>query len=130
MKKLPCLFAAVFAVLAAASLQFAAGQAAPPPPDVSGTWNLTVAFTGGTGNPVFTFKQDGEKLTGHYQGALGEAEVTGTITGSAIKFGFKVGGTDDTVTYSGTVDGDAMKGSVNLGQFGDGTFTGKRVTTK
>ena len=56
--------------------------------------------------------------------------MTGTITGNAIKFSFKVAGTDDTVTYSGTVDGDAMKGSVHLGQFGDGTFTGKREPKK
>jgi len=130
MKRLPCLFAVAFAVLAAASLQFAADQPAPPAPDVSGTWNLTVEYSGGTGNPVFTFKQDGEKLTGHYRGALGEAEVTGTITGNAVKFSFKIAGSDDTVTYSGTVDGDAMKGSVNLGPFGNGTFAGKKEIKK
>ena len=68
MKRLPCLFAAVFAVLVTASLLSATDQAAPAPPDVAGTWNLTVAFTGGTGNPVFTFKQDGAKLTGPTRG--------------------------------------------------------------
>ena len=130
MKRLPCLFAILFAVLAAASLLSAADTVAPAPPDVSGTWNLTVEYSGGTGTPVFIFKQDREKLTGHYQGALGEAEVTGTITGTAVKFGFKIAGSDDTVTYAGTVDGDAMKGTVNLGPFGSGTFSGKRETRR
>jgi hypothetical protein len=87
-------------------------------------------FSGGSGTPVFTFKQDGEKLAGHYRGAFGEAEVTGTITGSAIKFSIKIAGQDDLVSYTGTVDGDSMKGSIVLGSYGDGTFTGKKEAKK
>jgi hypothetical protein len=130
MKKLLSLFAVSLAVLAAASPPPADEKAAPAAPDVSGTWNLAVEFTGGTGNPVFTFKQDGEKLTGHYQGAFGDAEVTGTVTGREIKFSFKIGGQGESVSYSGTVDGDSMKGKVDMGSFGDGTFTGKRAAKR
>ena len=35
-----------------------------------------------------TFKQDGEKLTGHYSGQLGEADLTGTVKGQDIEFKF------------------------------------------
>jgi hypothetical protein len=31
-----------------------------------------------------------------------------------------------TMTYTGTVDASAMKGNVQLGDFGQGTFTAKR----
>jgi hypothetical protein len=86
--------------------------------DVTGTWNLTVVLSEGGGNPVFTFKQDGEKLTGRYQGAFGEADVTGAIKGNEIMFCFKIGDPAEPVSYSGAVDGDAMKGKVPFGSYG------------
>jgi hypothetical protein len=99
------------------------------PADVSGAWALTVQTDQGTGNPSVTFKQDGETLTGHYSSQVfGEQEVTGTIKGNAITFSF-VGsfeGTKFTVTYTGTVDKDTMKGKISLGDAGEGTFTGKK----
>ena len=97
--------------------------------DVTGKWAFTVETSAGSGTPKFTFKQDGEKLTGHYSGQLGEAELTGTVKNNAIKFSFMgdVQGTAIEATYSGTVeDKDSMKGKVTLGGFGEGTFTGKR----
>lgn len=79
--------------------------------------------------PTVTLKQDNEKVTGHYSSqALGEADVTGTIKGQQIEFGFnvEVQGFPLQVHYTGTVKGDTMKGKVSLGELGDGTFTGKR----
>jgi hypothetical protein len=96
--------------------------------DVSGTWAFQVEFTGGTGTPTMTFKQDGEKLTGHYSGQLGEAPLTGTVKGNAIEFAIDVNvqGTAAHIVYSGTVDKDSMKGTVKLGDFGEATFTAKK----
>jgi hypothetical protein len=75
-----------------------------------------------------TFKQDGEKLTGHYSGQLGEAPLTGTVKGNAIEFAIDVNvqGTAAHIVYSGTVDKDSMKGTVQLGDFGEATFTAKK----
>jgi hypothetical protein len=97
-------------------------------PDVSGTWSFQVEFSGGTGTPTMTFKQDGEKLMGHYSGQLGEAPLTGTIKGNAIEFAIDVDvqGTAAHIVYSGTVDKDSMKGTVKLAEFGEGTFTAKK----
>jgi hypothetical protein len=98
--------------------------------NVTGTWILDVQTGGGTGQPTLTFKQDGEKLTGHYSSqTLGEADFTGTVKGNAIQFTFNANaqGTEIDVAYAGTVDGDSMKGTVNMagGQL-TGTFTGKK----
>ncbi len=102
--------------------------AAPAGVDVTGTWNVEVDTGQGTGNPSFTFKQEGEKLSGQYRGLFGEAPVTGTIKGSAIEFwvDITVEGTKARVTYSGTVEKDTMKGTVKLGDLGEGTFKGTR----
>lgn len=96
--------------------------------DLTGTWAFQIETSMGTGNPTFTFKQDGENLTGHYKGMLGEAEVTGTIKGNAISFSFKVNaqGMEGIVAYSGTADKDSMTGKARFGDVGDGTFTAKR----
>jgi hypothetical protein len=106
----------------------AATQSGEPRTDVSGTWAFQVEFSGGSGTPTMTFKQDGEKLTGQYSGQLGEAPLAGTIKGNAIEFAIDVDvqGTAAHITYSGTVDKDSMKGTVKLGDFGEGTFTAKK----
>jgi len=97
--------------------------------DVTGKWVFAVETGAGSGTPTMTFKQDGEKLTGHYSGQLGEAELTGTVKGQDIAFKFTVDVQGQTLnaTYTGTVDSkDSMKGKVELAGLGDGTFTAKR----
>jgi hypothetical protein len=97
--------------------------------DVTGKWLFAVETTAGSGTPTITLKQDGEKLTGHYTGQLGEADVTGTAKGQDIKITFTVDaqGTMINCVYTGSVDGkDSMKGKVDLVGLGEGTFTAKR----
>jgi hypothetical protein len=100
-----------------------------PAENISGVWNFMVEAPQGTGTPVFTFKQDGENLTGTYKGALGEAPLTGTVKGNDVKFSIKVTvqGQALTVAYTGKVEGkDKMKGTVVLGDFGEAKWTAKK----
>src|SRR5262249_27048866 len=97
--------------------------------DVSGIWIFTVQSVAGTSSPLVTFKQDGEKLTGHYSSQLlGEAALAGTVKGDAIEFTVStdVQGTRVDAKYTGTLEGkDSIKGRLST-EFGDGTFTAKR----
>jgi hypothetical protein len=115
---------------AAAASSAALAAAAPSSSDkvdLTGAWSVTVETDGGSGNPSFTFKQEGEKLTGKYKGLLGESDLTGTVKGDKIEFSFKVSGqVEGVVTYTGTTDGKTMKGKVNLAGMGEGTFSGKK----
>ena len=96
--------------------------------DLTGTWNLQVETSAGGGSPTFTFKQDGETLEGTYEGAFGKANVTGKVNGNKATWSFTADaqGTQLNITYTGTVEKDTMKGTVTLGELGEGTFTGKR----
>jgi hypothetical protein len=95
--------------------------------DITGSWVLQVETQMGSGSPSFTFKQEGEKLTGKYKGALGEADLTGTVKGDQVEFSFKISGQiEGTVTYTGTTDGKEMKGKTKFAELGEGTFTGKK----
>ena len=96
--------------------------------DVTGVWVFTVATDQGSGTPTLTFKQDGEKLTGKYEGQLGNADLTGTVKGNAITFTFTVDvqGQQAPVTYKGTVEKNTMKGSLDIAGMVNGTFTAAR----
>lgn len=96
--------------------------------DVTGTWAFEVQTDAGTGTPTMIFKQDGEKLSGNYSGLLGEAALAGTLTGKNITFTINANfqGTAITVVYTGTVDGNTMKGTVKLAEAAEGTFTAKK----
>ena len=94
--------------------------------DVSGAWKAQVETFAGSGSPSFVFKQAGEKLTGSYSGALGQAELSGTVKGKAIEFSFDVSpqGGKVKVVYNGTIkSGASMAGSLVVESLGEGTWT-------
>jgi hypothetical protein len=96
--------------------------------NVTGEWLFNVTTDQGGGTPTLSFKQDGEKLTGKYQGQLGAADLTGTVKGNAIKFTFTIDvqGQQAPVTYEGTVEKNTMKGKLDIGGMVNGTFTGTK----
>ena len=101
-------------------LAFAAALAAA---DISGTWNANVQTDMGSGTPVFVLKQNGEKLSGTYSGALGEGPVSGTLKGQDVVLEFELQG--GKIVYTGKVDaeGRKMEGKVDLAGMASGTFT-------
>jgi hypothetical protein len=98
-----------------------------PAPTLTGTWAFEVHHSAGTSTPTVTITQTGEKLAGKYVGSYGESELTGSIKGADFTFSVEIGTEQKvTVVYTGTLEGDVVKGSVTLGEMGEGTFTGKR----
>lgn len=98
--------------------------------NISGTWKFDVLLEdGGEGNPTFTFKQEGETLTGNYKGPLGEAPVTGTIKNGEAKFSIKVAfqGEEVVVNYAGKLAAsDSMTGTMEIVGRAKGKWTGKK----
>ncbi len=93
--------------------------------DVTGKWNMSVSTSRGSGSPVFTLKQDGNKLTGTYAGYFGEAPVTGTIKGNAVEMKYTMSGS--TTVYKGKVDGNKIAGTVDIAAGeATGTFEGTK----
>jgi len=120
--------AVVGAIVVLAGILSVARVAAQAKVDVTGKWAFNVETAAGAGAPTFTFKQDGEKLTGHYTGTFGESDVTGTVKGAEIMITFTVDAQGNAIkeTYTGTVDKDTMKGKIVIEGVGEGTFTAKR----
>jgi len=95
---------------------------------VDGTWNLTMDTPMGERTSTLVVKAAGGALEGT-QSAEGQtaAIFDGTVSGNSV--GWKVSITQPmplTLEFSGTVDGDAMSGTVQLGMFGSSPFRATR----
>jgi hypothetical protein len=112
-------------LLAVCAVAFLAGPLQAQGTNVTGDWVFTVTTDQGSGTPTMTFKQDGEKLTGKYNGQFGTADLTGTVKASAIQFTFTIDvqGQQAPATYKGTVEKTTMKGTMDIGGMVSGTFT-------
>ncbi len=97
--------------------------------DLTGNWALSVDFGTISATPSAVFKQEGEVLTGQYTSQqYGTFPLKGTLKGNQLSFTFTmtIEGNAIDVLFSGTADKDAIKGSVNYGGIGEGTFSGTR----
>jgi hypothetical protein len=125
----------------AAHAQHPAPPAAPPPaadqtplPSLTGKWAMALNMSMGQSSPLLTLKQDGEKITGTYQGRYGTFPLEGTLKGRAIAFGLTMTVESEKVEMSFTgevaADGQSMRGEADLGQAGDGSWTATREREK
>jgi uncharacterized protein (DUF2147 family) len=115
--------------IAAIALMAAVAAAQAAKVDLTGKWTFNVQTDAGSGTPAVTLKQDGEKLTGHYVGQLGDVDLAGSVKGNEFSFSFSsdLQGNKLDVTYTGTIESkDALKGTMTMGGFGNGSFTAKR----
>ena len=99
------------------------------PAKVDGKWNVLLQLESITGHPVLTLKQDGEKLTGTYEGRYGPSALEGEIKETRIAFvvSFEAEGTKTTGVFEGTVDGASMGGKVEFEGAGSGTWSAVRA---
>ncbi|MDA8139496.1 MAG: hypothetical protein M0036_12670 [Desulfobacteraceae bacterium] len=98
--------------------------------NITGKWFFTVQTPKGSGNPVVSFEQKGENLTGHYAGSIGEADLTGTLKNGEITFQFVTDPKAGPAIYTGKVDPTdpkKMSGDVDFAGKAKGTWEGKKV---
>jgi hypothetical protein len=116
-------------VVRALAVSLLAAVIATEPAKVAGKWNVTLQLESITGHPVILLKQDGEKLTGTYEGRYGPSELTGTIKEKEIEFSvsFTAEGMQTQGVFAGVVEGDTMRGDVSFEGAGDGTWTAARA---
>ncbi len=99
---------------------------------VDGKWKAEFETPDGqTRTNTFTFKAEGEKLTGSVTGQAGEAPIqNGKVSGDGISFSVvrNFGGQEVTIQYKGKISGDTIQFTVD---FGGGGFeiTAKRIAT-
>lgn len=94
-----------------------------------GTWNLTMQTPMGVRTSKLTLATSGGTLTGTQEAEGNTTDIAeGTVSGNEVSW--KVSITNPmplTLTFNGTVDGNALSGSADTGMFGSFPFEGTRA---
>lgn len=115
---------AMVLTLLAAGLALAAWAA-----DVTGKWTATFDTQIGEQHYTYTFKVDGDKLSGTAKNDRGTTDITnGTIKGDQISFeeSLDFNGQTIAIEYTGTVSGDSIKLHRKVGDFAEEDLVANR----
>lgn len=97
--------------------------------NVDGTWKLTVNSPMGQQNIDLNLATSGSELTGSLTGAMGSTEIkNGKVEGDSISFEAQI--TEPfaiSITVTGDVAGDELKGQVKTQGFGSFPMKGVRA---
>ena len=99
--------------------------------DFNGVWTAAIETQVGVQNYTFTFKVDGEKVTGKAKSAFANAETDiadGVVKGDDISFveNLVYEGMPLRITYKGKISGDEIKFTRNVAEIADEPFVAKR----
>lgn len=98
--------------------------------DISGQWTATFNTQVGEQHYVYTFKVDGEKLTGTAKSDNGTCEIqNGTVKGDDVSFveNLDYQGQKLVITYTGKVSGDEIKFTRDVAGAAKEDLVAKRV---
>ena len=130
MKSIGYMFAAaILATTATVAVAPSAAIAAAPSADINGTWTTSFDSQVGTQTYTYTFKVEGETLTGHAKSNLGEGGLSGTVDGDKVTFveNLDYQGQALAITYTGQiVSADEIKFKRDVAGAGGEEFTAKR----
>lgn len=98
--------------------------------NAGGTWTLNINLGEGDEASTLTLEQQGGRLSGSIQGSLGSAEIANASAGAGGEIRFTVpltiGGQTTEATFTGTISGNEMRGTVQIVGRAPGSFTGTR----
>ena len=103
-------------------------RVAAPTVDVSGRWDVRVTFSLGEGQHLLFLEVQGNELTGTHMGTRVRGELRGTIDGSKVRLlsTLPFEGSRLRYLFEGTVSGNQMKGTLDLGEYPRATWTAHR----
>jgi uncharacterized pyridoxal phosphate-dependent enzyme len=105
---------------------------ATPAGNLSGSWDATIEFFSSISRHILFIEQDGNWIKGSHKGDFSTRELIGTIEGDSIKLRSVDRHPADSITFifSGKVSGDAITGSIYMGEYRTANFTAKRTSYK
>jgi hypothetical protein len=96
---------------------------------LTGNWEFTVESPNGTGNRQVALVQEGDSLSGTITSSRASGPVTGWVHADTVTILAEL--TMDsgpfTVVYEATLRDGTLTGIVDFGDYGAGTFTGRKV---
>ncbi len=101
---------------------------ATPTVSVAGQWEARLEFGRGSAGHTIVIEQDGSKLTGTHHGEFYTGDLAGAVSGNQVRFrsSMRVEGTRLSYEFAGAVDAGKITGTVNLGEYGETSWTAER----
>jgi uncharacterized pyridoxal phosphate-dependent enzyme len=119
----------VHALLSAAHTLPEVEAPAAPAANLTGRWVVDISYTASRTAHRLHLTQDGHDLQGTHQGDFITREITGRIDGSRVSLVSRVTErTGDALTYrfTGTMNGEGMSGTLDLGEYRGATWRARR----
>jgi seryl-tRNA(Sec) selenium transferase len=107
----------------------AARPPAPPAADVSGGWDVQIKYAASTSTHRLQLRQREGDIEGAHKGDFLTRDLTGSIDGSTVRLRSAIseeGGDAITCSFEGTVAGDQMSGTLDMGEYLGATWTATR----
>ncbi len=99
-----------------------------PAANLSGRWNVHIDFIHGSADHLVLFEQKGSQLDGTHFGEHVDGNLRGSIHGTGVRFrsAQRFEGTSLRYKFEGSLKGDTIAGTVNLGEYGFARWTAVR----
>ena len=97
--------------------------------DLSGGLKIQIRFLRGTAEHSMQIEQAGEEIKGVYRAQYGARDMSGTTSTDGVRWRVPVHyeSVGATYSFSGQLDGDVLRGKVNLGEYGTVEWEAHRV---
>jgi L-seryl-tRNA(Ser) seleniumtransferase len=103
----------------------------PPAADLSGAWDVQIQFAAASATHTLQLRQRGAEIEGAHKGDFVTRDLTGSIDGDAVRLRSFIGeesGDALSFTFAGTVSGDVLSGTLDMGEYLNAAWTAKRRT--
>ena len=106
----------------------AKSMTAAPTAAIGGRWDVTVQYTAGMASHKLFLALAGNKVTGTHFGWALDGKLSGVMNGDRVRFqsALPAGGQTLHYTFDGKVEGDAMSGELEIGEYGKARWTARR----
>jgi L-seryl-tRNA(Ser) seleniumtransferase len=119
----------IYAALSTAPRQEAPAPTSAPASDVTGQWDLQIEYVASTSTHTLHLKQAGNRLEGSHQGDFVSRDLSGTIEGHTVQISSSYTerhGDALSFRFTGTVAGDSMSGSLDMGEYLTAKWSAKK----
>ena len=99
-----------------------------PATNLTGRWDAELTFVKGTAKHILYLEADGNQIRGTHHGRNSTSELAGVVDGDRVEMEseFHYEGSRMSYTFTGHLQAGAISGHVNLGEYGQGTWTARR----
>jgi hypothetical protein len=106
-------------------------QAAAPAADLTGEWQVDIEYAASRSRHSIFLRQQGDRLEGSHRGEFVARPLTGSVDGASVRFTSALdesqAGDALYFTFTGTVAGENLSGTLDMGEYLKARFTASRA---